>query len=161
MNDLQNNRITYSIHERVYISVIEKAYVFASKTLLDLLLNEYDLMQRLKSVKHYLLMDQVSQINSNRPNLISRVRLNAICFFSLQGDFIVQFLDLTETELSKQIDDLNPVRLKSLLELALRTSSSSTDPYKDSVTVELFPFGIAEQMIKIIAIETPLENEKV
>jgi len=41
------------------VNSIEKAYSFASKTLLDLLLNEYDLMRRIESVKHYLLMDQV------------------------------------------------------------------------------------------------------
>lgn len=78
-----------------------------------------------------------------------------------QGDFIVQFLDLTESELNKQIDDLNPVRLESLLGLALRTSSSSTDPYKDCVKVQLFPYSIAEQMLNIIAIETPMEHKKV
>ena len=75
-----------------------------------------------------------------------------------QGDFIVQFMDLAEDELCKQIDDLNPVRLESLLELALRTSSSSADPYKDNVRVQLFPFGIADQLRNIMAIQTPLEN---
>jgi gamma-tubulin complex component 2 len=80
---------------------------------------------------------------------------------ALQGDFIVQFLDLTENELRKQVDDLNPVRLESLLELALRTSSSTTDPYKDSVKVELFAYGIREQMLSIMRIETPLEDHKV
>ncbi|CAL8090112.1 unnamed protein product [Orchesella dallaii] len=128
------SRLHYSIHERVYVTAIENAYTFASKTLLDLLLNEYDLMRRLQSVKHYLLMDQ--------------------------GDFIVQFLDLAEDELNKQIDDLNPVRLESLLELALRTSSSSADPYKDNVRVQLFPYGIADQLWNIMAIGTPLEQEK-
>lgn len=70
----------------------------------------------------------------------------------------MQFLDLAEDELNKQIDDLNPVRLESLLELALRTSSSTADPYKDNVRVHLFPFGIADQLWNIMAIETPLEQ---
>lgn len=89
-------------------------------------------MGRLQSVKHYLLMDQ--------------------------GDFIVQFLDLAEDELNKQMDDLNPVRLESLLELALRTSSSTADPYKDHVGVQLFPFGISDMLRNIISIGTPLEQ---
>lgn len=59
LKNLQASRLHYSIHERVYVAAIENAYSFASKTLLDLLLNEYDLMRRLQSVKHYLLMDQV------------------------------------------------------------------------------------------------------
>lgn len=85
----------------------------------------------------------------------NKIRL-FLCQF--QGDFIVQFLDLAEDELNKQIDDLNPVRLESLLELALRTSSSSTDPYKDNVCVQLIPFGIGDQMRNIMAIETPFEH---
>lgn len=56
----QASQLHYSVHERVYVTAVEKAYSFASKTLLDLLLNEYDLMRRLQSVKHYLLMDQVN-----------------------------------------------------------------------------------------------------
>ncbi len=71
----------------------------------------------------------------------------------------MQFLDLTEDELCKPVDDLNEMRLESLLELALRTSSSCTDPYKDSVKVELFPLGIREMVLNVISIETPLERD--
>ena len=56
---VQGERITYSVHERDYVDKIEKAYSYASKKLLTLLLDEYDLMKRLESVKHYLLMDKV------------------------------------------------------------------------------------------------------
>lgn len=55
----QGERITYSVHERDYVDKIEKAYSYASKKLLTVLLDEYDLMKRLESVKHYLLMDKV------------------------------------------------------------------------------------------------------
>jgi gamma-tubulin complex component 2 len=148
------------------VEVIEKAYAFASHILLDLLLNEYDLMRRLQSVKHYLLMDQVSKnsrtfTRTQKNWKLIAMQLTIIVCNALQGDFIVQFLDLTENELRKQVDDLNPVRLESLLELALRTSSSTTDPYKDSVKVELFAYGIREQMLSIMRIETPLEDHKV
>lgn len=51
-------------------------------------------MGRLKSVKNYFLMNQ--------------------------GDFIVQFMDATEQELSKKIDDIIPSKLESLLGLCLR-----------------------------------------
>jgi gamma-tubulin complex component 2 len=75
-----------------------------------------------------------------------------------KGDFIVQFMDLTDVELSKPIDDLNPSRLESLMGLALRTSSAYNDPYKDSLKVQLFPYGIGDQLLTIIAIETPMER---
>lgn len=69
----------------------------------------------------------------------------------------MQFMDLTESELCKPVDDLNPVRLDSLLQLALRTSSSATDPYKDNVGVQLFQNGIEDQLFTILSIQTPAE----
>lgn len=50
-----------------------------------------------------------------------------------QGDFIVQFMDMAEEELQKDIDYIMPTRLESLLELALRTSVVNEDKYKDDV----------------------------
>jgi len=47
--------------------------------------------------------------------------------------------------------------LESFLELALRTSSSSTDIYKDSVKVHLFPLGIGEQLQQIITVNSKLQ----
>lgn len=67
-------------------------------------------------------------------------------------------MDLTDMELNKPIDDLNPSRLESLMGLALRTSSAYTDPYKDCLKVQLFPYGIGDQLLTIIAIETPMER---
>lgn len=87
--------IKYSLREQNYSAIIQKAYAFASKSLLELLLKEYDLMGRLKSAKNYFLMSQ--------------------------GDFIVQFMDATEQELSKKIDDIIPSKLESLLGLCLRS----------------------------------------
>ncbi|MGH0141861.1 UNVERIFIED_CONTAM: hypothetical protein FKN15_074997 [Acipenser sinensis] len=60
-----------------------------------------------RSIKHYFLMDQ--------------------------GDFFVSFMDLTEEELKKPVDDIIPTRLEALLELALRMSTANTDPFKDDL----------------------------
>lgn len=62
-----------------------------------------------RSIKHYFLMDK--------------------------GDFFVHFMDLTEEELKKPVDDIIPPRLEALLELALRTSTANTDPFKDDLKV--------------------------
>ncbi|XP_076348938.1 gamma-tubulin complex component 2-like isoform X2 [Tachypleus tridentatus] len=118
--------IVYTVTERQYVEKIETAYKFASKKLLDLLMEGSDLMGRLRSVKHYFLMDQ--------------------------GDFIVQFLDMAEEELVKDIDDIMPTRLESLLELALRTSVVNSDKYKDDIRVELLPYDLLSQMFKILMI---------
>ncbi|XP_039745770.1 gamma-tubulin complex component 2-like isoform X3 [Pararge aegeria] len=125
--------IKYSLREQNYGAIIQKAYAFASKSLLELLLKEYDLMGRLKSVKNYFLMSQ--------------------------GDFIVQFMDATEQELSKKIDDIIPSKLESLLGLCLRLSAASHDPYNEDMRVELLPYDLQFQMFKILSIETEEENE--
>ena len=75
-----------------------------------------------------------------------------------QGDFIVQFMDSCEAELSKNIDDIVPTRLESLLELALRTSAANGDPYKDDMRTELLPYDLMFQMFKILSIETHVEK---
>lgn len=124
--------IKYSLREQNYGAIIQKAYSFASKSLLELLLKEYDLMGRLKSVKNYFLMSQ--------------------------GDFIVQFMDATAQELSKKIDDIIPSKLESLLGLCLRLSAASHDPYNEDMRVELLPYDLQFQMFKILSIDT--EDEK-
>ena len=53
-----------------------------------------------------------------------------------KGDFFVHFMDLTEEELKKPVDDIVPSRLEALLELALRMSTANTDPFKDDLKVE-------------------------
>jgi len=111
-----------------YNAPLEKAYAFASKHLLDLLVKDRDLIGHLKSVKHYFLLDQ--------------------------GDFIVQFMDLCGDELCQSVDMVETTRLESLLELALRTSAAKEDPYKDNVRVELLPYDLIYQMSKIMSIDT-------
>ncbi|XP_065159519.1 gamma-tubulin complex component 2-like isoform X2 [Atheta coriaria] len=121
-NKVQN--IEYKKEEKFYIESIETAYKFASQTLLNLVLGEQDLLGRLKSVKHYFLLDQ--------------------------GDFIVTFLTLCEKELSKDVADVIQTRLDSLLDLALRISSATNDPYKDDLRTELLPYDLQFQMFKIL-----------
>jgi len=93
-------------------------------------------------------------------------RLTALlCFRSVkryflhdQGDFIIQFMDMCEGELTKNIDDIVPTRLEPLLELALRTSAANSDPYKDDMRTELLPYDLICQMCKIHGVQA--NNEK-
>ncbi|GBP06943.1 Gamma-tubulin complex component 2 homolog [Eumeta japonica] len=126
-------QMKYSLSEQNYSAIIQKAHAYASKFLLELLMKEYDLMGRLRTVKNYFLMSQ--------------------------GDFIVQFMDATEQELSKNIDDVIPSKLESLLGLCLRLSAASHDPYNEDMRVELFPYDLYYQMCKIHSIETKKEEE--
>jgi len=118
--------IIYTIKEREYVDHIEKAYSHASRKLLDLLMTEKKLMARLKSIKHYFLLDQ--------------------------GDFFVCFMDLAEDEMRKNADDIVHSRLEALLELALRTSAAVSDPYKDDLRCKLLPYDLITQLFRILSV---------
>ena len=110
--------------EQNYVNIISDAYAFASKALLELIMDDNDLMGHLLSVKRYFLLQQ--------------------------GDFIVQFMDACEVELMTNVDDVIPMRLENLLELTLRLSSAKHDKYQDDLYTTLLPFDIVTQMTKII-----------
>uniref|UniRef100_A0A8C1VTX3 Gamma-tubulin complex component n=1 Tax=Cyprinus carpio TaxID=7962 RepID=A0A8C1VTX3_CYPCA len=127
--------VLYTLKERAYVEQIEKAYYYASKVLLDFLMEEKELVSRLRSIKHYFLMDK--------------------------GDFFVHFMDLTEEELKKPVDDIIPPRLEALLELyksALRMSTANTDPFKDDLKIDLMPHDVITQLLRVLAIDTKQEK---
>ncbi|XP_067565048.1 gamma-tubulin complex component 2 isoform X2 [Pseudorca crassidens] len=127
--------VIYTLQERAYVEQIEKAFSYASKVLLDFLTEEKELVARLRSIKRYFLMDQ--------------------------GDFFVHFMDLTEEELKKPVDDITPTRLEALLELALRMSTANTDPFKDDLKIDLMPHDLITQLLRVLAIETKQEKAMV
>ncbi|XP_025097324.1 gamma-tubulin complex component 2-like [Pomacea canaliculata] len=125
--------MVYTLKERRYYDQIEQAYDYASKLLLELLMREKELMARIRSIKHYFLLDK--------------------------GDFIVQFMDMTEEEMRQNMDDIMPTRLETLLELALRTSTANVDPFKDDLKVDLLPFDLITQLFRILTIDTKQEKD--
>ncbi|GFR76401.1 gamma-tubulin complex component [Elysia marginata] len=68
-------------------------------------------------------------------------------------------MDMTEMEMKQHIDDIDPSRLESLLELALRTSTANVDPFKDDLRVDLLPFDLTSQLLQIMAIDSKREKE--
>ncbi|XP_055416995.1 gamma-tubulin complex component 2 isoform X1 [Bubalus kerabau] len=124
--------VIYTLKERAYVEQIEKAFGYASKVLLGFLMEEKELIAHLRSIKRYFLMDQ--------------------------GDFFVHFMDLTEEELKKPVDDITPTRLEALLELALRMSTANTDPFKDDLKIDLMPHDLITQLLRVLAIETKQEK---
>ncbi|XP_077530570.1 gamma-tubulin complex component 2-like isoform X2 [Haemaphysalis longicornis] len=130
-----DERLVYSTDERAYAEKIDGAYRKASRTLLSLLMDKLDLMGRLRSVKHFFLMDQ--------------------------GDFVVQFMDMAEEELSQNIDDIAPTRLEVLLQLALSTSSVGHDRYKDCVKHQILECRLVSQAKHIMTSDSPGKKRKV
>ncbi|KAJ3130082.1 Gamma-tubulin complex component 2 [Physocladia obscura] len=111
-----------------FVVEIERAYRYANKTLLDLLFKGNKLVDRLRSLKHYFLLDQ--------------------------SDFLTHFLDLAYPELHKPRDLVSVDRLSAMLELVLRTpgSVSYNDSYKDDITVELSSYSLVEQLLRVTAV---------
>ncbi|XP_057963027.1 gamma-tubulin complex component 2 [Malania oleifera] len=91
-----------------YLECIKAAYDFASAELLNLMKEKYDLIGKVRSIKHYLLLDQ--------------------------GDFLVHFMDIARDELTKRVDDVSVEKLQSLLDLALRSATAAADPGHEELT---------------------------
>uniref|UniRef100_M1BQS8 Gamma-tubulin complex component n=1 Tax=Solanum tuberosum TaxID=4113 RepID=M1BQS8_SOLTU len=98
----EKSKLTSAGSNHHYLECIKSAYDFASGELLNLVKNKYDLMGKLQSIKHYLLLDQ--------------------------GDFLVHFMDTAREELMKKPDEISVEKLQSLLDLALRSTAAGADP---------------------------------
>ncbi|GAX72609.1 hypothetical protein CEUSTIGMA_g65.t1 [Chlamydomonas eustigma] len=101
-----------------YIQQISAAHHVASASLLKLLLGERNLLELLKSIKHYFLLDQ--------------------------GDVLVHLIEAAQDELSKPTRDISTTRLQSLLEMAVKTSSAASDPLSDNLSFEMDPRSVVE-----------------
>ncbi|CAH9072984.1 unnamed protein product [Cuscuta epithymum] len=104
----ENSKLTSVGSNHHYLECIRAAYDFASGELLNLVKEKYDLMAKLRSIKHYLLLDQ--------------------------GDFLVHFMDIAKEELMKKLDEISVEKLQSLLDLALRTTAAAADPCHEDLS---------------------------
>eukprot|EP00897_Mesotaenium_endlicherianum_P001345 jgi/Mesen1/1238/ME000129S00337 len=118
-----------------YQEQVDKAYHFASQKLVSLLFDKFDLRGRLLSIKHYFLLDQ--------------------------GDFLVHFVDIAKDELKKWPANVSLEKLQPLLELALRTSVCSADPYNRDLSCSLASQPMAahaKAVAGIVAQQTGLQK---
>jgi gamma-tubulin complex component 2 len=106
--------------EAAYGEVVERAFAFASSTLLELLMGERQLVARLRSMKHYFLLDQ--------------------------GDLYVNFMDLAEDELRQDIRLVSKTRIEALLQLAVQSSVANRDSFKDDLTCAFAPFSMFQHL---------------
>ncbi|CAB3373626.1 Hypothetical predicted protein [Cloeon dipterum] len=119
----QKSRTEYTLHGGKCEEVIEEAYQFSSKMLLELLLHDYDLIGRLKWMKKFFLLEQ--------------------------GDFVSRCMDLCDETLRKPVMDLEPTRLDFLFGLVLRTSNVDT-LYLEDLHTTLITCSLPDQIRKIV-----------
>jgi hypothetical protein len=113
---------------------IEDAYSYANRTLLKLLLEDQQLVPRLRSLKHY--------------------------FFLSQSSFLTHFLDLAHSELRKPAKSASIVKLQSFLDLAL--NSGSFDPlahYREDVKVTMATSGLYDWLLKVVSVSGAIGGE--
>ncbi|KAJ3307096.1 Gamma-tubulin complex component 2 [Kappamyces sp. JEL0829] len=111
-----------------WLEMIETGYLKSNKILLDLLLKKEHLASggaNPRSIKTFFLLDQ--------------------------SDYLTHFLDLAVFQLTKPVSQVNLNKITSLLELVVRTPStaSSSDPYKDDLTIELSSLSLFDQLMRI------------
>ena len=119
--------LAYDSNDRVLAQLVSEAYAFASEGVLTLLTEERSLMGRLHSVKRFLLIDQ--------------------------GDWFVHLMDSAQEELAKPAHDVSKTRLESLLQLAIATSASHAEPYKDEVSCELMGCSALDEVLQVVSID--------
>lgn len=104
--DLIENHELY-LQRQDFSECIDKAFDWANKELIRIVVKEKNLIDRLSSLKQY--------------------------FFMEAGDLFIHFLDTAEIELKKEVRLISPEKLQSLLEMSIRTSSAEKDAFKDDV----------------------------
>ncbi|KAF8568825.1 hypothetical protein P879_06867 [Paragonimus westermani] len=125
--------LEYDDVDSTYLEQIERAHLYASSLLLKLMIKEKDLKEHLISIKRYFLLDQ--------------------------ADFIVHFMDAAASELHKPSTDVSLLRLSSLLESAIRTSTATLDPFKDNLKVVIYKFDLITQILMVLRAGSDLEME--
>ncbi|KAL5193741.1 Gamma-tubulin complex component 2 [Glycine soja] len=107
-----------------YLECIKAAYNFASSELLNLIKEKYDLTGRLRSIKHYLLLDQ--------------------------GDFLVHFMDIARDELAKKPDEVSVEKLQERSSLIRRLGTFNDL----EVTQRNSGNNVLEEPVSITGLET-------
>eukprot|EP00741_Cyanophora_paradoxa_P002064 tig00000545_g2000.t1 len=115
--------LAYTAQANAYGERIERAHGFASAKLLGLLLEENQLLARLRSLRRYLLVGH--------------------------GDFLVHFMDLAEDELAKPAHEVAVSKLESLLGIALNTSASAGDPFKEDLRCSVVSYTLIKQLVRV------------
>lgn len=108
---------------RKIAAVVDNSFTVSSRALMEYLEEEIKIMQRLRSLRRYFLMEQ--------------------------SDFLATFFDTAGAELAKSRQDVSRSRLASLLELSMRTSVSSHDAFQDDILCILCHEDFATQIMSL------------
>lgn len=112
--------LAYTNRKRVYNNILENAYKFASNLLLELLMGEQDLVNRLQTLKQFFLLEF--------------------------GDFFVHLCDVADEELIKDASMIDSIRLESFLQQAIHSSVAGENRYSKDISCMLERFTLIEHL---------------
>ncbi|KAI6169665.1 Spc98 family-domain-containing protein [Pisolithus thermaeus] len=127
----QRDAAQFSVDDEKLYKFVEDAYTHANRTLLHLLLQDQQLVPRLRSLKRY--------------------------FFLSQASFLTHLLDLAHTELKKPAKSASIVKLQSLLDLSLSSEDAS---FREDVKVTMASTGLYEWLLKVISVSGTIGGEE-
>ncbi len=106
-----------------YADRIDDRFEHASRKLLQIMWEDGELKSRLMSMKMYFLL--------------------------ARGDYLVHFLDTAASELEKDADDIRLPKLQTLLDIAVKSSSTATDHHGDDLLCSIDGHGLSRQLSSI------------
>ena len=117
-----------SFDDPQFLHNVNAAYAHANSSLLNLLLTTHALPARLRSMKHYFFLDR--------------------------SDFFSYFLYLSNSELKKQVKEVNVGKLQSLLDLVLRQPGSvaAQDPFKEDVKIHMNDQYLTKFLMGVVSV---------
>jgi gamma-tubulin complex component 2 len=121
--------VTFHQFDARLYTTIEDAYTHANRTLLELLVNEQQLVLRLRALRRY--------------------------FFMANAASITHWLDLAHTELKKPARHASVSRLQSLLELALAGDDGA---FRDDIRVTLNTTTLYDWLHKILRLSGAIDE---
>ena len=96
-----SQQLRYGVDSVAMSTFVHKMYRYASQKLLELVMKDYDLMETLRTMKRYFLLDQ--------------------------GDFLVHFLDAAEDELLRELSDVSRGRVQHWLSMCVQLTEPTSD----------------------------------
>jgi hypothetical protein len=106
--------------ETTLVNAVESTYRYASQTLLYLLESRYGLRAHLQSLGRFFLLEH--------------------------GDFFIQFMDMAEDELRREVADITVSRLRHLLIMAVQTSTVAQDRHRDALSCTLAQHNLIQHL---------------
>merc|ERR1719183_1045278 len=93
-------------------------------------------------------------------DLPGRLKSMRSFFFLQKADWFGQLMDTGTAELEQPATDVPLSRLEGLVDLAIRTSSAASDPYRDDISCGMHSFKIEDACHRIMRGHGTLGDEQ-